>query len=228
MTIAVFSDIHGNVFSLEKALRLMEEFKPDKYLFLGDMAGYYYYQNESINLLSNLNNLVSIRGNHDEYFLNSLDKIEELKKLDAKYGKSYSLLSKYITKESKFFFDNLLTHEKNSYYEAYHGSPNNYTEDYIYPNTDINFTSDIPFVFLGHTHYPMNRNVNGTIIINPGSIGQPRDFNQGSFTIVDLKDKKIENIRYKYNISKLEEKIISLEDNKYLIEVLKRAKNEKN
>ena len=70
MTIAVFSDIHGNIYSLEKALKIMEQYKPDKYLFLGDMAGYYYYQNESIDLLNNLDDLISIKGNHDEYFLN--------------------------------------------------------------------------------------------------------------------------------------------------------------
>ena len=222
MTIAVFSDIHGNVYSLEKALKLMDTFKPDKYLFLGDMAGYYYYQNECIELLNNLNNLVSIKGNHDEYFLSSLNKLEELKKLDTKYGKSYSMLSKSITKKSKDFFNNLSLYEKNNYYEAYHGSPDNYTEEYIYPDSNITFKSTVPFIFLGHTHYAMQRETNDTLIINPGSIGQPRDFNQGSFSIVDLKDTKIENIRYKYDTSELEKKIIELDDKKYLFDVLKR------
>lgn len=223
MILAVFSDIHGNVHSLEKALMIMETFKPDKYLFLGDMAGYYYDQNESIELLGHLNNLVSIKGNHDEYFLNSFNHPEELNKLDAKYGKSYSMLSNSITKKSKVFFNNLLTYEKNNYYEAFHGSPDHYTEEYIYPDTKINFRPTVPFVFLGHTHYPMHRVLNDTTIINPGSIGQPRDFNQGAFTIVDLKDKKIENVRYTYDKSKLEKKIISLNDKKYLLDVLKRV-----
>lgn len=226
MTLAVFSDIHGNVYSLEKALKLMDTFNPDKYLFLGDMAGYYYYQNESITLLNELDNLISIKGNHDEYFMNSLGHMKKMKELDDKYGKSYSILSNCITKKSKLFFENMLACEKNHYYEAYHGSPNNYTEEYIYPDTNINFNCDVSFIFLGHTHYPMNKRVNDTIVINPGSIGQPRDYNEGSFMIIDLKDKKIENIRYKYKKKELEKKVIELNDNKYLLDVLKREKYE--
>lgn len=224
MTLAVFSDIHGNVHSLEKALKLMEEFKPDKYLFLGDMAGYYYYQNESIELLNGLNNLTSLKGNHDEYFMSSLNNEDALKKLDDKYGKSYSMLSSSITNKSKLFFSNLLICEKNQYFEAYHGSPDNCLEDYIYPDTEINFKTEAPFIFLGHTHYPMNKRINDTIVINPGSIGQPRDFNQGSFSIVDLEEQKVENVRYEYDKSKLEKMIVKLKDKTYLLDVLQREK----
>jgi predicted phosphodiesterase len=227
MIIAVLSDIHGNVYSLEKALKIIETFKPDKYLFLGDMAGYYYYQNESIQLLNTLNNLISIKGNHDEYFMNGLENPDIIKKLDAKYGKSYSMLINSITQNSMNFFNNLLDCERNEYFEAYHASPNDYTNEYIYPNTPISLKTSVPFVFLGHTHYPMYKKINDTIILNPGSIGQPRDFNEGSFSIVDLKDKKIETIRYQYDTSKLEKRIISLNDNNYLLEVLKRAKHDK-
>ena len=70
----------------------------------------------------------------------------------------------------------------------------------------------------------MNIKFNNTMIINPGSIGQARDFNQGSFYIVDLKDKKFENIRYKYDSSELNKKILELNDKQYLIDVLKRGK----
>jgi len=224
MVLAVFSDIHGNVSSLEEALNIMETFKPDQYLFLGDMAGYYYYQNESIELLNSLDSLVSIKGNHDEYFLKCLSNKNELKKLDKKYGQSYSLLYRNITEKSKEFFYSLAEFEKNEFYEAYHGSPNNFLEEYIYKETDIQLNTTVPFIFLGHTHYPMTKKVNDTLIVNPGSIGQPRDYNKGSFSIIDLKDKKVENIRYTYEKSQLEKKITKLEDNKYLQDVLKREK----
>lgn len=226
MTIAVFSDIHGNVSSLEEALKIMDTHKPDQYLFLGDMAGYYYYQNESIELLNNLDNLIAIKGNHDEYFLKSLINKDMLKKLDEKYGQSYSLLHNNITEKSKDFFYNLAECEINENYEAYHGSPNNHLEEYIYKETDIQITTTVPFIFLGHTHYPMTKKINDTLIVNPGAIGQPRDYNKGSFSMIDLKDKKIENIRYNYKKYQLEKRIIELNDNKYLQDVLKREKNE--
>lgn len=222
MTVAVFSDIHGNISSLEEALKIMDTFKPDQYLFLGDMAGYYYYQNESIELLDSLDNLISIKGNHDEYFLKCLINRNELTALDEKYGQSYSLLYNTITEKSKAFFHSLSEREINENYEAYHGSPNNYLEEYIYKETHIELRTEVPFIFLGHTHHPMTKEVNDTLIVNPGSIGQPRDHNKGSFSIVDLKDKKVENIRYTYEKSLLEKKILELNDNQYLQNVLKR------
>ncbi len=222
MTMAVFSDIHGNVSSLEEALKIMDTLKPDQYLFLGDMAGYYYYQNESIELLNSLDNLISIKGNHDAYFLESLVNKDKLKKLDKKYGQSYSLLYDNITEQSKDFFYKLAEFEINERYEAYHGSPNNYLEEYIYKETDIQLTTTVPFIFLGHTHYPLTKKIDDTLIVNPGSIGQPRDYNKGSFSMVDLKDKKVENIRYTYKKSQLKKRIIELNDNKYLQDVLKR------
>lgn len=228
MNLAVFSDIHGNIYSLEKALEKMQAYRPDGYLFLGDMAGYYYYQNECISLLNNLPNLISIKGNHDEYFINSLKDKKYLKELDTKYGRAYTMLHQSITAESLDFFNNLSTCEKNKLYEAYHGSPNNYLQEYIYPDTDIKFDTRVPIVFLGHTHYPMKKEVNDTLILNPGSIGQPRDYNQGSFIIVDTEDKKVENIRYEYNKKSLIDTVIASNDNKYLIDILKREIDEKN
>lgn len=227
MNIAVFSDIHGNIYSLEKALELMQIYKPDGYLFLGDMAGYYYYQNECISLLNTLSNLLSIKGNHDQYFINSLKNKNHLKKLNKIYGKAYSILYESITDESLNFFNNLKICEKNEIYEAYHGSPDNYLQEYIYPNTDIKFDLTAPIIFLGHTHYPMKIEFNNTLVLNPGSIGQPRDCNKGSFMIVDTKDKKVENIRYEYNKKDLIDDIIILNDNKYLIDILKRERDEK-
>lgn len=224
MTIAVFSDIHGNIFSLEKALQIMQTLKPDKYLFLGDMAGYYYYQNECIELLNSLSNLVSLKGNHDHYFLESLRDHNQLKILDNKYGQAYSLLHKNITSSSYAYFYSLQEYEKNSYYEAYHASPDDYLEEYIYKDTKLSLNTKVPFIFLGHTHHPMNKRVEDTIIINPGSIGQPRDYNLGSFTLVDLKTKKIDNVRYEYNKKELKNKIIQLKDNKYILDVLERVK----
>lgn len=228
MILAVFSDIHGNVYSLEKALKLMEDFHPDGYLFLGDMAGYYYHQNESIKLLNELNNLTALKGNHDQYFLDALNNTEELETLGKKYGKSYMLLSQNITDKTMEFFNALQLYEKSAGFEAYHGTPDNYLDEYLYPDTKRGFVVEAPIVFTGHTHYPMERKIRDTLFVNPGSIGQPRDFNKGSFSIVDLKNIKVENVRYDYDRSKLEKMILELGDNDYLLKVLKRTKNEAN
>jgi putative phosphoesterase len=224
MILAVFSDIHGNIYALEKALKLIETYKVDKYLFLGDMAGYYYNQNECIELLSSIKNLTSLIGNHDKYFLDALSDEEYLNLLSNKYGKSYQILKENVNAKSVKFFKNLQMNEKTSFYEAYHANPNDNLEEYIYKNSLVDFLINTPILFLGHTHYEMQRDYHDTKIINPGSIGQPRDYNQASFSIVDVKNIKVENIRYTYNTSHLENKIAKLNDKKYLSDVLKRVK----
>lgn len=222
MILAVFSDIHGNIYSLEKALNIMAPFRPDEYLFLGDMAGYYYYQNECIQMLKDLHCLTAIKGNHDDYFLKALDEPSRFNELDQKYGKSYSLLYETFSADSLSFFKSLLESVKTPLYEAYHGSPHNPLEEYVYTETDIELSTTVPFLFLGHTHYPMVKKIGETLIINPGSIGQPRDFNKGSFAIVDTREKKVEHIRYDYKRLELEKKIEMMQDKRYLIDVLQR------
>ncbi|MDF1876193.1 metallophosphoesterase family protein [Sulfurimonas sp. SAG-AH-194-I05] len=224
MKLIVFSDIHGNIYSLEKAVKLMEEYKPDQYLFLGDMAGYYYYQNKCIELLKTLSNLISIKGNHDDLFLKSISDGKLLKKLDNRYGKSYSMLKNNITDLSLEYLNNMQDYEKNNIYEAYHGSPNNYYLEYIYPdNKDLALgDSHAPYMFLGHTHYLMNKYINGVRVINPGSIGQPRDLNKPSFSVIDTTDGKVEFVRYTYNKKELVNNILLNNDKSYLTTILQR------
>lgn len=221
---AIFSDIHGNIYSLEKAIKEMEGYNPEQYLFLGDMAGYYYYQNECIDMLTNLPNLVSIKGNHDDNFLKSFFDDTALKQLDQKYGKSYSMLKSNITKNSLEYLKNMQDFEKNELYEAYHGSPNNYLSEYIYPDNETLLLNDsqVPYLFLGHTHYQMDKQINNTRVINPGSIGQPRDMNKPSFVVIDTKENQVEFVRFNYDKKNLIHDILLNQDSNYLISVLER------
>lgn len=224
MIMVIFSDIHGNIYSLEKALKEMEKYKPEQYLFLGDMVGYYYYQNECINLLANLSNLISIKGNHDDNFLKYFLDENTLKKFDQKYGKSYSMLKNNITKNSFEYLKNMQDFEKNEIYEAYHASPSNFFSEYIYPDNKTLVLNNIDalYLFLGHTHYQMDKQICGTRVINPGSIGQPRDTNKPSFVVIDTKENQVEFVRFDYDTKPLIFDILRNQDNDYLISVLER------
>jgi predicted phosphodiesterase len=69
-----------------------------------------------------------------------------------------------------------------------HGSPSGDMYRYLRPDTpDSELLSELDkskkqvptispdFVFIGHTHIPMIRKLNGVTVVNPGSVGQPRD-----------------------------------------------------
>jgi diadenosine tetraphosphatase ApaH/serine/threonine PP2A family protein phosphatase len=112
-----------------------------------------------------------------------------------------------------------------------HGAPKEYFE-YILDKSSAAraFTlTDAPLVFIGHTHiaeyYALTPD--GTIahrhlqqggeltlepghryIVNPGSVGQPRDLNpRASFALFDSEARRIDVIRFDYPIERVQEKI---------------------
>ena len=61
--------------------------------------------------------------------------------------------------------------------EVRHASP--WDEDtYLYPDSDLSRVelAEGRWLLLGHTHYPMRRRAGGGVVANPGSVGQPRDW----------------------------------------------------
>ena len=72
MRIAVFSDIHGYQYSLKKFCEQVKTDHCDLIVFLGDVFGYYYGQHECLEMLSCMDGLVCLLGNHDQNFLDLL------------------------------------------------------------------------------------------------------------------------------------------------------------
>jgi protein phosphatase len=113
---------------------------------------------------------------------------------------------------------------------AIHGSPNSFF-DYIYPDTPSDKVEQwlegvrCDYLVAGHTHVPMIRKLSGLIMLNPGSVGQPRDGDwRTSCMVLDTAAKKAEIIRLEYDIDKTCDKIRSsmpLADE--LIAILKRG-----
>src|SRR5512137_1398996 len=84
MRIAIISDIHSNLESLEKALALIGEKEIDKIVCLGDIVGYGANPNECLELLMNTTQYV-VLGNHDEAAadLETLDDFNTFAKIAA-------------------------------------------------------------------------------------------------------------------------------------------------
>jgi len=229
MKIGIFSDIHGNLPAFKNIYRELKAESCDLYLFLGDICGYYYHQKEIIDLLSELPNLAAIAGNHDTWFLKSLDDPFLFQLYNDRFGRSFQLLRDNIGAHHLDFLKRLPLEFQLQEYKiaAFHGSPWNPLEEYIYPDTPTYKFESTPYevLFLGHTHYSMDIQHKRVRIINPGSAGQPRDGNWPSYAIYDT-DKKQHKIRkIAYNIEELVQEIHRLEEkNEYLITVLYRNK----
>ncbi len=227
MKIGIFGDVHGNIYAFEKAWRSLIAETCDLYCFVGDICGYYYYQNEIIDILKNEKNLYCVAGNHDDIFLKMLDDPKLEKEYSEAYGNSSRLLKKYITEENISFLRALPKVNVLDDFNIgmFHGSPWNYLEEYVYPQDCLDRFSRLPyrFVILGHTHYPMDRKIGRLRIINPGSIGQPRDYNSASYAIIDIDSDLVEFKRVQYdNMLMVRDVMKRREKNSYLYKILQR------
>jgi len=198
----------------------------DLYLFLGDLCGYYFDQVEIFAELLNLPNLLSLRGNHDQVFLDILGGNEILRQnYLEKYGRSMEYLLEKGCNEMIRWLKGL-SGSSNKFaagLTAFHGSPRDPMDGYIYPDTslDIFLEESSDFFLLGHTHYPMNRRIGEKWIVNPGSLGQPRNGGWPTYVVMDTQTGSVvfREVRYeKKNLLQQIEKIDS--DNEYLREIL--------
>jgi putative phosphoesterase len=227
MKIGIFSDIHGNIYAFERIYEQLKKEKCDLHLFLGDICGYYYRQNEIIDILREMPYLEAVAGNHDVLFLMSLKNEDIMTNYTENFGRSFEFLSETITPGNLEFLKNLPESILISQYgiAGYHGSPWKPLSEYIYPDSSIEAFEELPFrlVFLGHTHYPMDRIGTRVRVINPGSSGQPRDGGWPSYALYDTRTQKLEIKRVQYNVKNLKDEIIRRKEKQsYLTAVLER------
>ncbi len=224
MKIAVLSDIHGNLPALQAVL---DDFPlVNACVCCGDLVGYYPDAEEVCNILQNLNTLI-VRGNHDAYVAGalfpSMDKADAHKIEWTRANLSEKNLS-WLTAlpvEMSFSWDG-------SRILMRHASPWD-EETYLYP--DSSRLSEIQlreneFLFLGHTHHPMWIRAGDGMILNPGSVGQPRDWNPlASYAIFDPTARNVEMRRVKYNVPAFQKRLKGLGWENALIDILNRKKD---
>lgn len=211
MRAVIFSDIHGNRIALERMLQDTRDKDVDYYIFCGDIIGYFDETKEVINFMKDIPNLIAVRGNHDENYLKCMNDSKEKATYADKYGISYLL--NYRNCEVNFLRTLSLTKSlviDNQNICIFHGSESDYLNGRIYPDTQLdeyNIMKKDTLYILGHTHYRLFRKWNTNLIINPGSLGQPRDNNGFSYCIYDFLKKSLEfktvEIDKKYLIQRL-------------------------
>lgn len=172
--IGVLSDAHGNRSAFDLSIGILRRYGAEKFIFLGDAIGYL----PTLGVISAIQELGAaiscIRGNHEDILIKeTFDPYRE-----AVY--------QHKTTKGKMNVDTLdfvITWPKQLSLEFkvgnalfVHGSSQDPTYGYVYPDTDLDaFPVKEPFVFMGNTHRPFIRRHKGTTFINVGSCGMPRD-----------------------------------------------------
>ena len=213
MKIGFISDIHANEPALDAVLTKLDELGVDEILCAGDIVGYYTRPGECINTIRSLD-IPTLKGNHDEALVSGTPGDFNI------YAKRAIDWNRRQLEEDQIDFLKNLSQKHYGDYEGtelmmVHGSPSNPLREYVFPEDitedfiDYHFRSDAPDVLvLGHTHKPFARTVLGTTVINPGSVGQPRDGDpRAGFATYDTRTQEVEHYRIEYEIEELVQEI---------------------
>ena len=228
MHYGIIADIHANATALKVALDHLNRTGIDKMLFLGDLIGYGGQPVESVQMIQGRMDTLSISGNHDRMLFSDID--PHMRKTAVR---AVEWTRDVLSDEQLYFLRHLpqgLTVDDR--YLMVHGSLLD-RDAYILNSTQIRQNldcmrdefSDYKICFFGHTHAPMVVSKGSCVmevresrtyqldrdevyLINPGSIGQPRDHcPYSSFGIFDEDKWTMSIFRKPYNIREAQDAI---------------------
>jgi diadenosine tetraphosphatase ApaH/serine/threonine PP2A family protein phosphatase len=226
-SILVISDIHANITALEAVLA--DAGKVDETWCLGDVIGYGPDPNECIERVRGLPNLTCLMGNHDYAAAGE----ESLEVFNSDARRALLWQREALSEESRSFLHGLPTETVvRGHVSLAHGSPRDPIWEYIM-NTlvaRINLTFfETPWCFVGHSHFQaafqydteqddlsivvpqldMPYKLRDRAILNPGSVGQPRDRDpRAAFAIFDPEMDVWESRRVEYDIMAVQKRIL--------------------
>jgi predicted phosphodiesterase len=217
----LIADVHANMRALQVALASLQQAGVDKLVFLGDLVGYGAEPGECIGILQEQKNLVPISGNHDRQVLG--EKAPQMRRTATRALEwTQSVLSpghiRYLqslpqgqTLDDVF----ILVHGSLLSRDAYILNTHEVEQN---RKCMVEEFKGMRICFFAHTHVPMligtkslvtdlretrafKLNQNDVYLINPGSVGQPRDkCPLSSFAIFDSSNWTVTFIRKTYDI----------------------------
>jgi len=223
MRYAIISDVHSNLEALKAVVKVIDSIGVDDIVCLGDVVGYNAEPDKCVSLMME-KGIRCVLGNHDS----RVSGIEDPHDFNPAAKEAIYWTRRNISKESLAFLKALprrLTVD--GAFLAIHGWVDD-TDKYVQSLCDVNTNFDameqIPGVsklcFFGHTHrstaYSRNDKTivqligerisipdGRSYLINPGSVGQPRDMNwRASFLIYDSDAKEVQFFRAEYDVDR--------------------------
>jgi diadenosine tetraphosphatase ApaH/serine/threonine PP2A family protein phosphatase len=228
MRILIISDVHSNLTALQTVL---EDAKPfDRVWCLGDVIGYGPDPNECIIKIRELPLLKCVKGNHDAAIIGDIN----IRAFNYEARASLEWLDKVITLENRRWLASLEEQTVLEDVTLVHGSPSSPVWEYIMDvhTARENMDSFNTLVCLvGHTHVPVLFSQEGEelkstkriplpvdepieiqhkSILNPGSVGQPRDHDpRASYMIYDDEKNHWIHHRVSYDLEKVQKRILA-------------------
>jgi len=202
--IGLISDIHGNLPALETVL---DDMPPvDEIVCVGDVVGYNPWPGECVERVREVAT-VTVQGNHDRtvrtperYRANQM----------AKAGLEYA--RDVLSEDQLAWLDELprTVTVGDDQVLVVHDHPE-VQDRYVMPHEFSSLWSyleDHDGLALGHTHVQHSETDDGHLLVNPGSVGQPRDGDpRAAYAVLDTDAVAVELHRVKYDIDRVIERV---------------------
>ena len=207
MKIGFISDVHANLPALEAVLKDMSARNVGPVYCAGDVLGYYTYPDEVVELLRS-RGVHCIAGNHDRAVLVGT------KGMNSIAAAAIEWTREHMSSATRDFINDLPNSIHRPVEEVmvavHHGSPRHMSE-YIFEehvSDELLAVAGARLLVLGHTHMPYQVQFPSGHVINPGSVGQPRDGDpRASYAILDSSEWSFSTVRVAYDQRKVMEKI---------------------
>jgi len=230
MRYLILSDIHANLTALDASLEAAQG-RWEKAVCLGDVVGYGPDPNEVIDRVRSLD-AVTIRGNHDKAG-SGIANAEDFNPV----ARAVALWTRnHLRPENHEWLENLPAAPLEvDGFSIVHGAVHDEDEYLFAPAQALDSLADAPapVTFFGHTHIQggftlhdervsvlhfkpsggkpfttLEIEPGATYMVNPGSIGQPRDGDaRAGFAIADLPNKTVELWRVPYDIAVVQKRM---------------------
>jgi diadenosine tetraphosphatase ApaH/serine/threonine PP2A family protein phosphatase len=220
MRLAVVSDIHSNLPALEAVFVDVDAQRPDAIWCLGDVVGYGPFPNECCTLVRERTELC-LAGNHDLVVLGAIS----IGDFSGDAAAAAAWTRTVLSDESRAFLSTLEPTAERGGVDLFHGSPVDPVWSYVLDEHTAYLTfqaTQAPLVLVGHSHVALEisfdgRSVQGGLapagmelelvgprrLLNPGSVGQPRDSNPlAAWLLVDTDARRAIFRRVAYPIEK--------------------------
>ncbi len=243
MRALIVSDVHSNIEAFQSAIEHASDTEGfDQIWSLGDLVGYGPDPGLCIDLLRQYEH-VAIAGNHDLAAVGKLG----LQKFNMHAAAAARWTTEQLTEEHVDFLAQLPIRLEVHDFTLVHGSPRDPVWEYVITaaSASANFSLfDTKRCIVGHSHIPFVCAPNGEsaqffdfpvdlpvrlmdakLIINPGSVGQPRDgLPTASYALYDSEKQTVTHYRVAYDIAATQQRMTEHNLPQYLIDRLSRGR----
>jgi predicted phosphodiesterase len=224
MRVAVISDIHANYHALETVLADVDAARVDAVWCLGDTVGYGPRPNECCEIVEALADLCLV-GNHDLVVLGEL----AVSDFNDEAAAAATWTAEVLTPESRAFLAGLKPLAALDGVEVFHASARDPVWEYVLTEEAARATFELteaPVVLVGHSHVALALALDGAEItgglapagtgielsgrwlLNPGSVGQPRDGDpRAAWVLLDLERRFAQFHRVAYPVERTQEEM---------------------